>query len=359
MRIVMFYHSLVSDWNHGNAHFLRGIASELLDRGHDVCVYEPANGWSYRNLVRNHGEQPVRDFETQFPNLRSERYDPATVDLDQVLEDADLVLVHEWNPPEWIAKLGAHRSRNRRYRLFFHDTHHRCVSDPRWIGSLAGYDGVLAYGESLRSRYRENGCDVPVHVWHEAADTRVFYPRRSDSRCGDLVWIGNWGDDERTRELQEFLLCPARSLKLRATVHGVRYPETALAELENAGIRYAGWIANAKVPDVFAQYDMTVHIPRRAYREQLPGVPTIRVFEALACGIPLVSAYWNDCEHLFEPGKDFLMASDGREMTAMLAELERNEKLRSELAASGRAAIESRHTCRQRVDELLQIVGEA
>ncbi|MGH8174867.1 MAG: glycosyltransferase, partial [Steroidobacter sp.] len=46
MKFVLFYHSLVSDWNHGNAHFLRGVVSELLARGHAVDVYEPENGWS-------------------------------------------------------------------------------------------------------------------------------------------------------------------------------------------------------------------------------------------------------------------------------------------------------------------------
>ena len=47
----MLYHSLVSDWNHGNAHFLRGVVTELQDAGHTVDVYEPEDGWSRRNLV--------------------------------------------------------------------------------------------------------------------------------------------------------------------------------------------------------------------------------------------------------------------------------------------------------------------
>jgi hypothetical protein len=49
MRIVIFCHSLISDWNHGNAHFLRGVVAELLDRSHEVAVYEPADGWSRQN----------------------------------------------------------------------------------------------------------------------------------------------------------------------------------------------------------------------------------------------------------------------------------------------------------------------
>ena len=55
MRVVLFCHSLVSDWNHGNAHFLRGVVRELLARGHDVRVLEPPDGWSRQNLARRAG----------------------------------------------------------------------------------------------------------------------------------------------------------------------------------------------------------------------------------------------------------------------------------------------------------------
>src|SRR3954469_8881034 len=59
MRIVIFCHSLASDWNHGNAHFLRGVCSELVARGHDVAVYEPHDAWSAQNLVAEAGESAL------------------------------------------------------------------------------------------------------------------------------------------------------------------------------------------------------------------------------------------------------------------------------------------------------------
>ena len=62
MRVVLFCHSLVSDWNHGNAHFLRGICGELLARHHGVEVYEPADAWSVANLVAEHGQAPIEGF---------------------------------------------------------------------------------------------------------------------------------------------------------------------------------------------------------------------------------------------------------------------------------------------------------
>ena len=98
-------------------------------------------------------------------------------------------------------------------------------------------------------------------------------------------------------------------------------------------------------------------MPRRYYATILPGIPTIRVFEALACGIPLVSAPWDDAEHLFRPGIDFLVARHGAEMTGHLTALRDDAALRSSLVAAGLETILSRHTCAHRVDELLEIAS--
>jgi spore maturation protein CgeB len=101
-----------------------------------------------------------------------------------------------------------------------------------------------------------------------------------------------------------------------------------------------------------------VHVPRRPYVQALPGIPTIRVFEALACGIPLVSAPWDDCEGLFEPGADFLVARDGGEMREHLRAVLNDPALARSLVAHGLRTILARHTCAHRVDELLAIHAE-
>lgn len=359
MKFVLFYHSLVSDWNHGNAHFLRGIASELIERGHAVEVYEPARGWSRTHLVAEHGEAPLTAFAARYPGLRSRLYEADALDLDRVLDGADVVLVHEWNEPELVARIGRHHRGATAQRLLFHDTHHRSVTAPEEMRryDLRDYDGVLAFGDAVRRRYVENGWCERAWIWHEAADVRVFHPWPDPAPEGDLVWIGNWGDGERARELEEFLIAPAAALGLAAVVHGVRYPPAALAALARAGIAYRGWIANHGAPAVFARFRVTVHVPRRPYVEALPGIPTIRVFEALACGIPLVCAPWNDCEGLFTPGADYLVAADGADMRRQLSRVLHDAAFAAELAAHGLRTIRSRHTCAHRVDELLDILG--
>ena len=357
MKIALFYHSLRSDWNHGNAHFLRGITSELQARGHQVSVFEPRAGWSLVNLVAEHGAAPLRAFRKAYPHLRSTSYTLTRLALDRLLDGVDLVIVHEWNEPELVRRIGAHHQRNRDYVLLFHDTHHRSVTNPDSFAAsdLKHYDGVLAYGRAIRDIYLARGWTQRAWTWHEAADTRIFAPLPRVKKRGDLVWIGNWGDGERTMELREFLLEPVAALGLRARVHGVRYPKEACEELAAAGIEDAGWVPNYKVPQVFARFRVTVHIPRRPYVQALPGIPTIRPFEALACGIPLVCSPWQDVEGLFTPGTDFLLARHGREMTRHIRALLHDPQMAQEITAHGRQTVLQRHTCAHRVDELLDI----
>jgi spore maturation protein CgeB len=357
MRIVLFYHSLLSDWNHGNAHFLRGVATELLARGHEVAVYEPRNSWSLQSLMAQYGWSPIKEFRKAYPGLDSVRYDLRYLDVDAALDEADLVIVHEWIDPELVSRLGEHRAAGGRYRLLFHDTHHRAVTEPDAIAAydLRHYDGVLAFGSVVRDIYLERGWTQRAWTWHEAADVRVFHPIEDVEPEDDLVWIGNWGDEERTAELQTFLFEPVTALGLKASVYGVRYPTSGIEMIREAGIIYMGWLPNFQVPDAFARARLTVHIPRRPYVEALPGIPTIRVFEALACGIPLICSPWEDSEGLFRPGQDFLVARDGGEMQRSMRGLLCDEAMANEVAQSGRNRVLARHTCAHRVDELLEI----
>jgi spore maturation protein CgeB len=360
MKIALFYHSLISDWNHGNAHFLRGIVTELLARKHEVLVYEPRDSWSVANLVQEHGEAPIEDFGRVYPMLSSERYEEAALDLDAALDGVDLVIVHEWSSHPLVRRIGEHRARARSYRLLFHDTHHRAITSREQMAAydLRHYDGVLAYGGVLRDLYLREGWAQNVWTWHEAADTRLFHPLEDVPRTRDLVWIGNWGDDERTAELHEFLIDPVHALQLDAEVFGVRYPDAGKQALAQAGIEYSGWLPNYRAPEVFAEFRVTVHVPRRPYVEHLPGIPTIRPFEALACGIPLISAPWNDVEGLFTAGQDYLIARDGAEMQRQLRAIVSDRAMAQEISAHGLETIRRRHTCAHRVDELLAIMNE-
>jgi spore maturation protein CgeB len=359
MKIILFYHSLLSDWNHGNAHFLRGIATELISRGNEVIIYEPENNWSLSNLVKDHGEKAIHDFYEYYPLLKTNFYDPLKPSLKNKLDGADLVIVHEWNEHSLVKEIGKIRKKSS-FKLLFHDTHHRAVTEKKAMSGydLSNYDGVLAFGKIIKKIYLKKGWIKKAWTWHEAADTRLFHPLEKGNDEGDLVWIGNWGDDERTKELQEFLIEPVRKLKLKAKIYGVRYPQHALDALQKAGIEYGGWLPNYKVPEVFSKYRITAHVPRRPYVESLAGIPTIRPFEAMACGIPLLSSPWSDAENLFREGTDFKMVKNKKEMMQWMEKLLSETSLANQMAEKGLETIRSKHTCMHRVDELYGICEE-
>ena len=358
MRFVYFTHSLESCWNHGNAHFLRGVLRALLAAGHEVLAVEPEESWSRSNLIADAGPGALDGWRAHYPGLSSLRSSEAA-DPAPFLEGADVVIVHEWTAPALVAQLGALRRAGAPWLLLFHDTHHRAVSEPDAMRAfdLTGYDAVLAFGETLAAVYRGWGWEGRVFVWHEAADTALFHPPADPVARDGAVWIGNWGDGERTAELEAFLLAPLHRAGIPLDIHGVRYPPEALTMLDRYGARYHGWLPNHAAPDAFARHAFTVHVPRRFYVTHLPGIPTIRVFEALACGIPLISAPWDDSEGLFTPGEDFLVAPDGAAVERHARMLVNDPDFAAALAARGLATIQARHTCAHRSEELLAIVA--
>ena len=131
-----------------------------------------------------------------------------------------------------------------------------------------------------------------------------------------------------------------------------------MTALTDAGIDYQGWLPNYQVPQIFARYRLTVHVPRQLYVQALPGIPTIRIFEALACGIPLICSPWHDVEGLFTPGKDYLVALNGEQMKRHMLHLLHEPVAAAKLAEHGLKTIRARHTCAHRVDELLAICEE-
>jgi spore maturation protein CgeB len=357
-----FAHSWISDWNHGNAHFLRGLAGELVNLGHEVRCYEARDSWSRKNLAEE-GEgvaaQALVAFRQAFPTLDVRFY---TNDAwfgrfaAAELRGADVVVIHEWNSPEVVKSILGLKHRLG-FRTLFHDTHHRAYTNPKEIlrFPLSEFDGVLAFGRAIRQIYSQAFGVRRTWTFHEAADTARFCPIEVEKDT-DVVWIGNWGDEERTQELEEFLMTPASAMRdYRFAVHGVRYPEYAREKLSRSGIEYRGYLPNLCAPQVYARSKMSLHVPRRFYANGLSGVPTIRVFEALAAGSPLLCAPWIDSEKLFRPGQDYICVPNSIAMIGEVKRLLRDDKARQQLAASGRQTILARHTCSHRAAELLEV----
>jgi hypothetical protein len=330
MKIVYFTHSLASCWNHGNAHFLRGVLSELIARGHDVQVWEPDGAWSLANLLADHGEaglapigRPILN-STLPPTRRS-------ASSDRMVESADLVIVHEWNEPGiWCRGWG---------RSVCSTAGSRCCSTTpitarsaiptRSAPSIS--TAMTACWPSAR-RWRRSialGLGRPGVRLARGGRRHLFHPPASRSARKGLVWIGNWGDGERTAESRPSCSAPRATGPCRSTSTACAIPPEAKAMLARYGARYHGW---APTPASRGLRAPSRHGARAAplLCRRPARHPDDPVFEALACGIPLVSAPWRDTEGLFRPGQDYLVARDGEEMTRHLRALRDDPDLRAE-----------------------------
>ena len=325
MKIVLFVHSLRSCWNHGNAHFVRGVASELVHRGHDVVAWEPEGAWSAENLVRDHGRAALDAWRAAYPELagRVRVYAPGALDPAEALDGADVALVHEWNEPAVVAALGAERARRPSLRLLFHDTHHRAATQPTEMAryELSRYDGVLAFGAVLRDLYLERALGAARASRGTRPPTSGASGRaRRRRRATSSAW-GTGATRSGARSCASSSSRPVRARSGSPRAYGVRYPGTRRGPpSQTPGIDYGGVVANSRRREAFSRHRVTVHVPRRPYARALPGIPTIRPFEALACGIPLVCAPWGDARAC-SARPDYLVGARGAEMRRRLRAL--------------------------------------
>jgi len=363
LRIHLFAHSLVSDWSHGSAHFLRGLARALMQMGHRVRCHEELGSWSLVNLVRNEQERSIDaidQFRQQFRELDIhffERKPGLREALKSELRNADVVLIHEWNAPEAVNTILSLKQ-ELRFRAFLLDNHHRAFTRAGDMLKfhLHLFDRVLAGGEALRRIYAD-GFGLPnVWTFHKAADVDHFFPR-STIRRNQLVWIGNWGEQERTSELDEFLVQQARELPdPKVAAYGVRYPEEAIEWMRDSGIDFRGYLPNLEAPRIYSESALVLNLHRRECGNGLSSIPASRMFEALACGSTVVSGPWDDAEHLFRP-EDYVHCRNGDEMRAAIAQLLKDDKARQQIGACGLETVRRNHTCRHRAEQLTELLA--
>jgi spore maturation protein CgeB len=107
MNIAFLGHSIVSDWNHGNAHFFRGLIKALHRRGHHVTFFEPRGAWSLAKLQQQQNvseQEALAAFSDRFPFVTPHFYDETT-DWRETLTAFDATLVHEWTDTPLVRDL--------------------------------------------------------------------------------------------------------------------------------------------------------------------------------------------------------------------------------------------------------------
>lgn len=354
MKLVFVGLSITSSWGNGHATTYRSLLRALAARGHDVTFFEwdaPWYGGENRDL-------PDPDF-------------------------CELVLYDDWRSTRRRVVAEAHEADGLIFGSYVHE-------GPRVLDSLldAGLDvhfydidtpvtvAQLRRGEEVSLRMdqvpslttylsftggpflyqvleRELGAPraLPLYCSVDADRYRPVQPI-AELR-GDLAYMGTYAPD-RQPGLQRLLLEPARTLRdHRFVVAGPQYPDT---------VEWPGNVARfdhvppARHPAFYSSARWQLNLTRADMR-RAGWSPSVRLFEAAACGAAMISDSWPGLDHFFRPGEEILLPSDGDEVRRILTGVDDEE--RRAIGEAARERVLSAHTSGHRASELEAIVAGA
>jgi spore maturation protein CgeB len=336
MRLVIFGLTVSSSWGNGHATLWRGLIGALARRGHSVVFYE--RDTEYYALNRDLTEIPGGDLV-----LYSD-WESIAARAEADIRSADVALVTSYCPdglPATEAVIGCGRGLRVFYDLDTPVTLSwlRRGGTTSYIGSggLSGFDLVLSYtgGKALEELQTRLGARRVAPLYGHV-DPAVHRPVPAQDRFrADLSYLGTYAAD-RQAALQRLFIEPARRAPgRRFLIGGAQYPAD-FPWTEN--IFFARHLPPAEHPAFFCSSRLTLNVTREAMAA-MGWCPSGRLFEAAACGVPILSDSWEGLEAFFTPGEEIMLAGTS-EATLSALELSHAELIRIARAARERALAE-------------------
>ncbi len=351
MRLVVLGLSLSSSWGNGHATTYRSLLRAFADRGHTVTFLERDVPW-YRGRHRDLAEPDFcrLAFYDDLAGLDGFRGEVAA---------ADAVMVGSYVPDGQA--VGAWAQGHARGVTAFYD-----IDTPVTVAALErgacpylapelipGYGLYLSFtgGPMLERLAREFGSPRP-RALHCCVDPDRYRAWTGEARW-DLSYLGTYSDD-RQPVLERLLLEPARRAPhLRFCVAGPQYPGAIDWPANVERFEHVGPADHAEFYGV-SRFTLNV---TRADMVRAGWSPSVRLFEAAACGTPIISDLWDGIDAIFAPGRDILLARDGDAVLASLTGMAEAE--RRALGRAGQARVLAAHTAAHRAAELEAYIEQA
>jgi spore maturation protein CgeB len=353
MKLVIFGLTVSSSWGNGHATLWRGLCRALAAEGHDVVFFERDVPYyaDHRDLHELPGGGTLhlyRDWDTAAALARRELADADVGMVTSYCADgipaADLVLgskiplrvFYDMDTPVTLEHLQAGRS-------------------VAYLGTrgLRDFDLVLSYtgGRALDALRTRLGARR-VAPLYGSVDPDVHRPAEPLARWGnDLSWLGTYAED-RQDTLEQLLIEPAQRLQsMRFLIGGAKYPPD-FPWSDN--ISFVHHVEPERHPVFYSSSRITLNVTRRAMRE-MGYCPSGRLFEAAACGTPILTDDWEGLDTFFEPGSEVLVA---RSTVDAVAALELPPATLSVIAHRARERVLDEHTAAHRVRELVAMLDD-
>ncbi|MDQ2669896.1 MAG: glycosyltransferase [Gemmatimonadota bacterium] len=345
MRIVILGLSITSSWGNGHATTYRGLVRELAARGHDILFLERDAEWYANN----------RDLPSP-PFCRTELYDSVaelSARFAGDVRDAGLVIIGSYVPDgiaigEWVTSTADAVTA-------FYD-----IDTPVTLAALergecayltpsliARYDLYLSFtgGPTLQRIERQFGSPM-ARALYCSVDPALYFPDAAGKSRWDLGYMGTYSDD-RQPALERLLLEPARRWREgRFVVAGPQYPPE-IAWPQN--VERVMHLSPREHRAFYTAQRFTLNVTR-ADMIAAGWSPSVRLFEAAACGVPIVSDWWEGLGDFLEPGREILVARSADEALGYVRDLPEAERLA--LGARARGRVLAHHTAAHRAAEL-------
>lgn len=344
--IVVFGLTLTSSWGNGHATTWRALLRALRDAGHRVTFLERDAPWY----------AAARDLpEPEF--CRLVLYDDPMAALREhagALRAADAVIIGSY-VPDGVALIDA-LARMRPRRLGFYDIDTPVTlaaldrGEERYLArrQIPLFDDYFSFsgGTVLTRLERDYGARRATALYC-SVDTARYAPT-GETPCWDLGYLGTYSAD-RQPTLERLLIEPASRLpELRFVVAGPQYPEDILWPDNVERIEH---LPPSDHPSFYSRQRFTLNVTREDMR-RAGWSPSVRLFEAAACGAPVVSDAWPGLAELLPPGEAILTAGRSEDVVRILRGVP--ERQRRAIAASARRIVLGRHAAGVRASELAQ-----
>ncbi|ANK87836.1 MULTISPECIES: CgeB family protein [unclassified Rhizobium] len=348
--IVLLGLSLSSSWGNGHATTYRALIKGLRQDGHRVLFVERDVPW-----YASHRDLPSPDFceLAYYSDIGAmvERHG-------ERLRRADAVIVGSYVPHgvQLIDRLEALEPK----RLCFYDIDtpvtlaklDRADQEYLALRQIPLFDAYFSFsgGEVLTRLEQRYGARRAIALYCSVDESR--YVRTGESHRWDFGYLGTYSPD-RQPTLERLLLEPARRLpSMRFVVAGPQYP----AEIEwPANVERIEHLPPADHASFYSRQRFTLNVTR-GDMIAAGWSPSVRLFEAAACGAPIVSDFWQGLDELLPDGKALFIARAPEDVVALLTELPDSDRLA--VAAAARKLVMSSHTGAARAGELVRALSD-
>jgi spore maturation protein CgeB len=346
MNVVFLGLSITSSWGNGHATNYRALVKALRGRGHDVRFLERDVPW-----YASHRDEPeAAELYASVAELRGRFVDAVAA--------ADLVVVGSYVPDgvavaEWVLDTA-------NGTVAFYD-----IDTPVTVAKLAAgdreylspelvprFDVYLSFTGGPTLALLERVYDArSVRAFYCLVDPSAYRPVDAPRRWA-LGYLGTYSDD-RQPAVERFLVEPARALAdERFCVAGPQYP----AALEwSPNVERIEHLAPANHPAFYCAQDFTLSVTRRDMR-RAGWSPSVRLFEAAACGVPVITDRWPGLERFFAPDVEILVADESADVVRALTRIDADE--RRAIGEAARRRVLAEHTAAHRAEELERLVAE-